>query len=227
MPTRTGVRAQVVRLGENVFREGRMTPMRLDLAARPWRAWRRTITSWMSSAVRAVGTSAVRDATNRREFLARATQILGNARGSDLRPGRSPADSPGRAGSLAAARKRALIIDVGGGSAELILSDHGGHVGRLLEAPGRGSLDRDFPQSRSAGARRAGAHGEYIEEKLAGPVERIGSGPSSAPWPPPPPRPPLVCAVNRVRRAARDEADRLKPRPRRSAASIATSRRWI
>ena len=77
-------------------------------------------------AVRAVATSAVRDASNQHEFLARAARSAWGVRWK-LFPGQEEArlDSLGRAGRWPQTGKRVLIIDVGGGSAELILSDHG------------------------------------------------------------------------------------------------------
>src|SRR5580692_6756023 len=67
----------VVRLGENVFREGRLSPVAMDLAFQTLATMAEEYRRLDVLAVRAVGTSALRDATNRAEFLARATQILG------------------------------------------------------------------------------------------------------------------------------------------------------
>ena len=67
---------RVVRLGENVFREGRLSPEAMDLACEVLAVMAGEYRRLDVLAVRAVGTSALRDATNRAEFLARATQIL-------------------------------------------------------------------------------------------------------------------------------------------------------
>src|SRR5215472_17678760 len=81
-------------------------------------------------ALRAVGTSALRDASNRAEFLARATQILGTP--VEVISGLEEARliHLGVQARWPQANRRLLIADVGGGSAELILSEGG----RMSEA---------------------------------------------------------------------------------------------
>src|SRR5579871_4901786 len=68
---------RVVRLGERVFREGRLDPLAMDEACIVLSEMAEAYRKLEVLAVRAVGTSALRDAVNRAEFLARATQILG------------------------------------------------------------------------------------------------------------------------------------------------------
>src|SRR5580692_11115288 len=69
---------QVVRLGENVFREGRLSQPAMDLACQTLTTMAEEYRKLDVLALRVVGTAALRDATNRAEFLARATQILGS-----------------------------------------------------------------------------------------------------------------------------------------------------
>src|SRR5580658_8548351 len=107
----------VVRLGENVFREGRLSPIAMDLACQTLAAMTEEYKRLDVLAVRAVGTSALRDATNRAEFLARATQILGTP--VEVISGLEEA----RLIHLGVQarwpqRRRTLITDIGGGSAE-------------------------------------------------------------------------------------------------------------
>src|SRR5260370_33359732 len=68
---------RVVRLGESVFREGRLDQVAMELACQVLAEMADAYHRIEVLAVRAVGTAALRDASNRTEFLARATQILG------------------------------------------------------------------------------------------------------------------------------------------------------
>ncbi|HEX8827220.1 MAG TPA: hypothetical protein VF778_03815, partial [Xanthobacteraceae bacterium] len=70
---------RVVRLGEGVFREGRLDTAAMDEACDALTTMADAYRKLDVVAARAVGTSALRDATNRAEFLARATQILGTS----------------------------------------------------------------------------------------------------------------------------------------------------
>jgi exopolyphosphatase/guanosine-5'-triphosphate,3'-diphosphate pyrophosphatase len=121
---------EVTRLGESVFRTGSISEeaMRATCAvlARMCSAYRKLDVS----GVRAVATSAVRDTRNQRQFLARASEAVGTD--VEIISGREEArlihlgvesvwPQPG---------KRTLIIDIGGGSAEIIASEHG----HLMEA---------------------------------------------------------------------------------------------
>ncbi|MGH9663371.1 MAG: Ppx/GppA phosphatase family protein, partial [Bryobacteraceae bacterium] len=68
---------QVTRLGESVFRDGRISQQSVryvcgQLARMAQIYWKLDVVG-----VRAVATSAVRDAGNQREFIARASQALG------------------------------------------------------------------------------------------------------------------------------------------------------
>lgn len=73
--------------------------------------------------VRAVGTSAMRQATNSREFVARAQEALGH--GIEIISGTEEARLIylGVAHTLADDRGRRLVVDIGGGSTELILGE--------------------------------------------------------------------------------------------------------
>src|SRR3954454_15873217 len=68
---------EVTRLGASVFRTGRVSPESMDLLcgvlARMGPIWKRMDVT----AIRAVATAAVRDASNQQEFLARASAALG------------------------------------------------------------------------------------------------------------------------------------------------------
>ncbi len=68
---------QVTRLGESVFRTGRVSPAAIDFACDVLASMAQKYRTVNAIAVRAVGTSALRDASNKDEFLRRASDVLG------------------------------------------------------------------------------------------------------------------------------------------------------
>src|SRR5215467_15327762 len=116
---------EVTRLGESVFRSGAISDdaMRTTCAvlARMSALYRKLDVS----GVRAVATSAVRDTRNQREFLARASEAAGTP--VEIISGREEARliHLGVESVWPQRDKRTLIVDIGGGSAEIIASEYG------------------------------------------------------------------------------------------------------
>lgn len=121
---------EVTRLGENVFRTGSVSEEALKNTCAVLARMATLYRKLDAVGVRAVATSAVRDAHNQKEFLARASEAAGTQ--VEIISGREEArlihlgvesvwPQPG---------KRVLILDVGGGSAEIIAAAGG----RLIEA---------------------------------------------------------------------------------------------
>src|SRR5437867_93509 len=116
---------EVTRLGESVFRSGSISEdaMRATcgVLARMSALYRKLDVS----GVRAVATSAVRDTRNQRQFLARASE----AAGADVEiiSGREEARliHLGVESNWPQTGKRVLVIDIGGGSAEIIAAEGG------------------------------------------------------------------------------------------------------
>ena len=106
--------------------------------------------------------------------------------------------------------KRVLMIDVGGGSAELILSDRGELVEAFSKPLGAVRLTEAFLKADPPAALELHRMNEYIDEKLSTPLRRIGTGPFDRVIATSATAAAIVCAVNRVPRARREEADRLK-----------------
>jgi exopolyphosphatase/guanosine-5'-triphosphate,3'-diphosphate pyrophosphatase len=104
--------------------------------------------------------------------------------------------------------KKVLLIDIGGGSAELILSDHGTLVEAFSKPLGAVRLQQLFLKSDPPSKAELGRMHEYIEQKVERPAERIGrsgidrviatAASASA----------IVSAVHRVSREERDQCDR-------------------
>ncbi|MCC6294032.1 MAG: Ppx/GppA family phosphatase, partial [Bryobacterales bacterium] len=116
---------QVTRLGESVFRNGRISP---EAAAAVCEVLARMAAAYRGLnvlAVRAVATSAVRDAANQQEFLARASEAAGAP--VEIISGQEEARliHLGVEALWPHPRSRVLVVDVGGGSAEFILAENG------------------------------------------------------------------------------------------------------
>ncbi len=142
----------------------------------------------------------------------RACRRRGTAGRDHFRAGRSAADPFGREEPVAASRdERVLIIDIGGGSAEIILSENGRIAQAFSKPLGALRLQELFLRERSAESDRTAAAGGVYRGtdrvRLCGASARfridrvIGTSATASA---------VVCAVERIPRAKRDEADRLR-----------------
>jgi len=201
---------QVTRLGAGVFLNGRIPPEAIDLVCEDLSRMAQTYRGLDVVGVRAVATSAVRDASNQQEFLERASEVLGVP--VEIISGQEEARliHLGVEARWPQADKRTLIIDVGGGSAELILAEHGSLSEAFSKPLGSVRLTEVFVKNDPPTPLELHRMNEYIEEKLAPPLRRIGAGPFDRLIATSATAAAIVCAVNRVRRSRRDEADRLK-----------------
>ncbi|MDE0138810.1 MAG: Ppx/GppA phosphatase family protein [bacterium] len=115
---------QVTGLGRDSTRSGRLTPESIGRTVRVLAGYGRRIGSAGVTRSRAVATAATRDAVNREEFLAAARQALGFR--PDVIGGEEEADLCFRG---ATARHgdagRMVVVDIGGGSTEVV-TDQGG-----------------------------------------------------------------------------------------------------
>jgi exopolyphosphatase / guanosine-5'-triphosphate,3'-diphosphate pyrophosphatase len=201
---------EVTRLGESVFRSGSVSEQALRetcaVLARMAELYRRLEVV----GVRAVATSAIRDTRNQRDFLARASEAAGTH--VEIISGREEGRliHLGVESSWPQTGKRVLIVDIGGGSAEIIAAEDG----RLREAfskpLGAVRLREIFLKDDPPTPRELHQMHEYIQEKLASTSGRLGqkgwdraiatSATASA----------VASAVARLPRAKRDEIDRLR-----------------
>jgi exopolyphosphatase/guanosine-5'-triphosphate,3'-diphosphate pyrophosphatase len=114
---------EMLRLGEGTFREGAIPPLRLDRAVAVLKRHRAVAEAHGCQAVLAVATSAVRDARNRQEFLDRAEKearlavrvLSGEEEGRLIYAGVRD--------GLAPTLRKIAVIDLGGGSMEVIVGD--------------------------------------------------------------------------------------------------------
>lgn len=200
---------EVTRLGESVFREGRISGHAVEETVRVLARMAEVYRRLDVIGVRAVATSAVRDASNQAEFLSRASAALGAT--VEIISGREEARliHQGVISRWPQQDKRVLMIDIGGGSAEIIASQEGRLVDAVSKPLGALRLQEMFLHDDPPTMRELHQMTEFIDQKLGTAVARMGTGwdrviTTSAT------AAAVVCAVNRVTRARRDQADRLR-----------------
>jgi exopolyphosphatase / guanosine-5'-triphosphate,3'-diphosphate pyrophosphatase len=135
-------RMEIVRLGQGVDATGRLSAEALARTFRVLADYAAEIRGAAARAVRIVATSATRDAANAGDFVSGVRRILGVAP-EVLSGGEEAALSftgataelaaPGRAGPDLDLAPPYLVLDIGGGSTEFVLGQHGSAAG------GRGS----------------------------------------------------------------------------------------
>ena len=201
---------QVTRLGESVFRTGSIDEPALSLTLATLDRMVAIYRPYNVLAARVVATSAVRDARNQAQFLERAAAIVGQP--VELISGQEEARliHLGVESSWPHPEERVLIIDIGGGSAEVIEADHS----RLKRAFSRplGALRlqsvflRNDPPAREDLLRLE----EYIDQKLTVAVQKIGSARFDRAIGTAASASAVVCMANAIPRTRRDSADRKK-----------------
>lgn len=199
---------QVTRLGESVFRTGAISDEAMSLACAVLTRMAETYKRLDVVGVRAVATAAVRDTRNQQAFVERASRCLGTP--VEIIPGREEARliHLGVQSRWPQPGKRVLIVDIGGGSAEIVASDDGRLRDAVSKQLGAVRLRGLFLESDPPEARQLHRMREYIAERIAGTPQHFGvhswdraiatSATAAA----------VICAVNRIPRPRRDEADR-------------------
>ena len=124
---------RVVRLGQGVDATGRLSEHALD---RTWRAladYAAVITASGAVRTRMVATSATRDAQNRADFVDMVRSTLGQD--PEVITGREEAELSfaGAVGDLDPATGPFLVVDIGGGSTELVVGERDGAVNRVAD----------------------------------------------------------------------------------------------
>lgn len=124
----------VTRLGESVFQTGRLSDRAIQDTVQTLKSFRRKAQESGVVALRAVGTSALREANNGRRFLKEAKRECGME--VDIISAREEARliHLGVISRLTRPEDPLLLIDVGGGSAEFTASQ-GGRMGACFSAP--------------------------------------------------------------------------------------------
>jgi exopolyphosphatase/guanosine-5'-triphosphate,3'-diphosphate pyrophosphatase len=129
-------RMTVVRLGEGVDRTGEFSSEAIARTLSALRSYAEDIVTLGAERVRMVATSAARDAANREDFLDAAGEILG------VRPEVISGDDEARLafrGTTSGLRPGVgngppyLVVDIGGGSTELVLGSEGVSAARSVD----------------------------------------------------------------------------------------------
>ncbi|MFN7919448.1 MAG: Ppx/GppA phosphatase family protein [Bryobacteraceae bacterium] len=201
---------EVTRLGKSVYETGAISAEAMESVTAVLRRMAASAAKFDPAGVRAVATAAVRDASNQAEFLERASAAIGAP--VEVISGQEEARLVhlGVESRWPHAGERVMIIDVGGGSGEIIVGENG----RLREAFSKpvGAvrlagvfLRHDPPEAIELLQMR-----EFIDEKLGVAFKEVGGldfdraiGTSSTAGA-------LVCVAHRIPRARRDEADKLR-----------------
>ena len=201
---------QVTRLGESVFRTGRVSPGAMDLCSNVLAQMAAEYRAVGVVGVRAVGTSALRDASNQSDFLKRASAALETP--VEVISGQEEARliHLGVQSRWPHPTQRVLMIDIGGGSAELMLSEHGRMVQAFSKQLGALRLKEVFLKTDPPEPRELHRMEGYIQERIVDAVRRFGPDPYDRAIATSATAAAIICAVNRVPRAKRDTADRLR-----------------
>ncbi|GAB2455932.1 Ppx/GppA phosphatase family protein [Jatrophihabitans fulvus] len=119
---------RIVRLGQDVDRTGRLAPEALERTRAVLVEYAAAIREHGAQRVRMVATSATRDASNRDEFTELVRDVLGVT--PDVVTGHEEAalSFAGAAGVRPDAAGPLLVLDIGGGSTELVLGERGGEL---------------------------------------------------------------------------------------------------
>jgi exopolyphosphatase/guanosine-5'-triphosphate,3'-diphosphate pyrophosphatase len=209
----TGIRTlasdrEVTRLGQSVFRTGRVSQEAMDLVCTVLARMAETYQRLNVLGIRVVATAAIRDASNQQEFLQRASEAVGSP--VETISGQEEArlihlgvqmlwPHPG---------KCVLVIDIGGGSAEIILSQDRRIEYAVSKQLGALRLCEIFLHTDPPRPSDLSRLESYIGERIAPSVRKISahaidrviatSASASA----------AVSAINSIPRARRDEANR-------------------
>jgi exopolyphosphatase/guanosine-5'-triphosphate,3'-diphosphate pyrophosphatase len=178
-------RMEIVRLGQDVDRTGRLAPEALARTLAALRGYADLIASSGAEAVRMVATSATRDAENAAEFVRLVKEVLGVA--PEVLTGHQEAvlSFTGATAELAAGPAAApfLVADIGGGSTEFVLGPAGSPPGglraisvnvgcvRLTER----HLHGDPPAAREVAAAAADVDAALAEVAAAVPAGQAGT----------------------------------------------------
>jgi exopolyphosphatase/guanosine-5'-triphosphate,3'-diphosphate pyrophosphatase len=198
---------EVTRLGSGVFTGGVISPETIRFVCQVLRRMAQAYHSFDVIAVRAVATSAVRDASNQAQFIAKASRAIGCP--VEIISGSEEARliHLGVQSRWPHPDQRIMIVDVGGGSGEIIIGEHGNFVDGISRPLGAVRLNEMFMKSNPPAPTELLQLDRFIEKKLEIVVKRIGtrsvdrviatSSTAAA----------VVCAVNQIPRLRREEAD--------------------
>ena len=165
---------EVVRLGESVFETGLISPDAMANTIRALKRFQRAVQMQVVDRIRVVATSAMRDARNANAFTAWVNSVTGwNVEViSGLEEGRLI--HLGVVTHEPDARGKCLLIDLGGGSCEVTLSE-GGQIRSMVSLPlGSVRLQQEFLHSDPPAKDELHQLNRYVDRELKRLERKIG-----------------------------------------------------
>lgn len=201
---------EVTRLGASVFRAGVISTEALDFVCNVLARMATIYRPFDPDGIRVVATAAVRDASNQQEFLTRASLAAGAP--VEIISGEEEARLIylGVHSRWPHPKQRVMVVDIGGGSAEIIVVENGKLKATWSKALGAVRLTGVFLRNDPPTELEIRQMHEFIDEKLAPATAKlkrlkydraIATSSTAAA---------MICAVNRIPRARREEGDRLR-----------------
>jgi exopolyphosphatase/guanosine-5'-triphosphate,3'-diphosphate pyrophosphatase len=203
---------EVTRLGESVFRTGKISRESMDLTCQTLARMAAQYEKLDVAGVRAVATSAVRDARNQAEFIERAARAANTT--VDVVSGREEARliHLGVLSRWPLPSRRALMIDVGGGSVEIIASENGRMLDSISKPLGAVRLREMFLVNDPPTELELHRMHEFIVEKLDGVTRRFGTAHWDLAIATSATACTTVCAIGGVSGSKADRVDRVRVR---------------
>ena len=166
---------EVTRLGESVFRNGWVSEEAIVSTSAVLTRMAETYRKLDVVGVRVVATSAIRDTRNKKEFLRRATEAAGAP--IEVISGREEARliHLGVESGWPQSGKRVLLIDIGGGSAEIMAAQDGVMSSAFSRPLGAVRLRENFLKDDPPTPRQLHQMHEYVREKLSTAVRKLSS----------------------------------------------------
>ncbi|MBY4108176.1 exopolyphosphatase [Rhodococcus sp. 05-2256-B2] len=176
---------RVVRLGQGVDATGAFVPEAIERTRVALVEYAEIIRKTGATAVRMVATSATRDASNREDFFSMVREVLGKVipgAEAEVITGDEEArlSFAGAVGELDSAAGPFLVVDLGGGSTELVLGDAKGVKAAFSANIGCVRLTERFLHSDPPTADEINGAREYAREKLAEAFEDVSIGDASS-----------------------------------------------
>ena len=165
---------EVTRLGESVFQTGMISPEAMAGTIKALKRFHKAVQTHVCDKVRIVATSAMRDARNASAFIEwvksstgwEVEVISGLEEGRLIHLGVVALDPGGRS--------RCLLIDLGGGSCEITLSDQG-RVQEMVSLPlGAVRLQQEFLRNDPPTSEDTDRLRQYIERELKRGEKKLG-----------------------------------------------------
>jgi exopolyphosphatase / guanosine-5'-triphosphate,3'-diphosphate pyrophosphatase len=166
---------EVTRLGESVFQTGVISPEAMASTIRALKRFHKAVQLHVADKVRVVATSAMRDARNAAAFTewVKATTGWNVEVISGLEEGRLI--HLGVVTHEVGARGRCLLIDLGGGSCEVTLSD-GGRIKSMVSMPlGAVRLQEEFLRSDPPAKEDVARLKQFIDRELKRAEKKLGT----------------------------------------------------